>query len=82
MIKASDILFSLKGKDLEVWKVDDEVCVQYHKAYIKDGPVLIGEYGRGPNFEVACDDYLNKIRGKTLVFRSFDTEREEITVLG
>ena len=82
MYKASDILLSLKGHDLEVWKVDDEICVQYAKCEVKDGPILIGEYGRGSGFELACVDYLNKIRGKKLVFRAFEDSREEITVLG
>ena len=82
MNKASDILLSLKGRDLVVWKVEDEVCVQYDKAEIKDGPILIGEYGRGLTFEDSCDDYLNKIRGRKLVFNAFEKSREEITVLG
>ena len=80
---ASDILLSLQGHYLEVWKVEDAVCVQYENSYIKDGPVLIGDFGKGGTFEGACNDYLSKIRGRTLVFKAFDGDsRIEITVLG
>ena len=82
MTKSSDILLSLQHHDLEVWKVDDIVFVAYHKADIKDGIFLVSASGSGPDFESACDDYLSKIRGKTLVFRPFDGEREEVTILG
>lgn len=80
--KSSDILLSLQHRDLEVWKVDDSICVSYHGANVKDGIFLVSTFGVGPDFESACDDYLDKIRGKTLVFNAFSKEREEVTILG
>ena len=81
--KASDILLSLTSAYLHVWKVsDDVICVNYDGADIKDGPVLIHGFGRGGTFEGACHDYLEQIRGKTLVFNACSEKRREITVLG
>lgn len=81
-MKSSDILLSLQGEDLEVWKVGDEVCVQYRKAGVSEPGVIIYTFGRGCNFEEACDDYLNKIRGKKLIFDAASDARREITILG
>lgn len=81
--KSSDILLSL-NRDLHVWKVqqDTVVCVAYERSEVKDGPVLVGTFGRGHDFESACDDYLAQIRGKTLVFDACTDHRKEVTVLG
>jgi hypothetical protein len=81
--KASDILLSLGFAYLHVWKVkDDVVCVNYDGADVKEGSVLIHTFGRGGTFEGACYDYLDKIRGKTLVFDACSDKRREVTVLG
>lgn len=81
--KASDILLSLESAHLEVWKTDDgTVCVNYSGAELKRGPVLFGAYGRGGTFEGACHDYLEQIRGMTLVFNAGSSARREVTVLG
>lgn len=80
--KASDILLSLRSAHLEVWKVDDTICVDYQGAEVKDGPRLCGVFGRGGTFEGACYDYLEQIRGKTLVFDACSKKRREVTVLG
>ena len=81
--KASDILLSLESAHLEVWKLSSGVvCVDYQGAEVKDGPVLKGVFGSGGTFEGACYDYLERIRGKTLVFNAGSSTRREITVLG
>lgn len=81
--KASDILLSLESAHLEVWKLSDgTVCVDYQGAEVKDGILLCGVFGRGGTFEGACYDYLEQIRGKTLVFNACSDHRREITVLG
>ena len=81
--KASDILLSLAYKDLRVWRLNDgTICVVYDGADIKDGPFLVHEFGRGRTFEEACTDYLDRIRGKTLVFNALTDRRYEVTVLG
>jgi hypothetical protein len=43
--------------------------------------MLEGTYGEGITFELACEDYLKKISGKTLVFDSGTDHRKEVTVL-
>lgn len=81
--KSSDVLFSLESCHLEVWKVDGTVCVNYEHSEVKDGMFLRGVFGRGHDFESACDDYLSQIRGKTLVFNAtWGDKRKEVTVLG
>lgn len=80
-MKSSDILLSLQGEDLVVWKVD-EVCVQYKNAGVSEPGVIIYTFGSGLDFEAACDDYLDKIRGKKLIFDASESSRREITVLG
>ena len=81
-MNSSEILLSLSGERLEVFKNRLGVCIQYKGAEVKDGDFLISEYGIGTNFELACDDYLNKIRGKKLVFNAYTINRKEIMVLG
>lgn len=81
-MKSSEILLTLDHARLLVWVVDKNVyCVKYEWADVKDGDVLVGTFGRGTDFESACEDYLNKIRGKTLVFNHFG-KNKEVTVLG
>lgn len=82
--KSSDILLSLESRHLDVWKsVDSNVCVAYEHADVSDGMFLIGAFGRGHDFESACDDYLSQIRGKTLVFNAnWGDKRREVTILG
>lgn len=81
--KSSDILLCLDNHYLKVWKVHSStICVNYENCEIKDGAFLIGAFGRGHDFESACDDYLSQIRGKTLVFDSCTDHRKEVTVLG
>lgn len=81
-MKSSDILLSLVSEHLEVWKVGNEVCVDYYHADVKDGYFLTSAFGMGPDFESACDDYLAKIRGKRLVFNAYSDSRREVVVLG
>jgi hypothetical protein len=81
-MKSSEILLTLEHADLLVWTVGKGTyCVKYDHSDVKDGDVLVGTFGRGTDFETACEDYLNKIRGKTLVFNNFG-KNKEVTVLG
>ena len=81
--KASDILLSLDYAYLHVWKVrNDTICVNYDGAMVRDKGCLVGLIGRGGTFEGACYDYLEQIRGKTLVFDACSDKRREVTVLG
>lgn len=81
-INAADILLRLRGRHLEVFRLPNgSIGVKYEDAEIKDGIFLIGEYGVGQTFDTACDDYLNKLRGKTLIFDAAASNRKEVTVL-
>lgn len=82
-MKSSDILLSLDHERLEVFKsIDGYIGVSYRNAEVKDGMFLISNSGWGNDFEEACSDYLNKIRGKKLVFDARSDDRREIMVLG
>lgn len=81
-MKSSEILLCLDYANLEVFRNKEGICVMYKGADIKCGIALKGEYGVGIDFESACDDYLNKIRGKKLVFNVYGDNRKEIIVLG
>lgn len=81
-MKSSEILLTLNHASLLIWTLSDNTyCVKYENSDIKDGDVLLGTFGRGTDFESACEDYLSKIRGKTLVFNYFG-KQQEVTVLG
>lgn len=91
---AFERLMSLSGKPLEVTGVKRcsgilgdsmlDVAVQYSKCYVKDylhSPIMSSVFGRGHTFEEACEDYINKISGKVLIFETLSGGRETITVL-
>ena len=80
-MKASEILLSLGNESLEVWRYQTNsggIGVCYKGCEIKDGPFLIGAHGRGTTFEEACESYLEKIKGKTLVFNAYSHSRYEV----
>ena len=79
-MSAIERLLNLESHSLEVFKVGGEIAVMYMGGEITDGIVRIGAFGKGTTVEEACEDYLNKISGKTLVF-GFGENREEIKVL-
>lgn len=80
-MNAQDILLSL-GEWLEVWKVPNgEVAAAYKNSEVKEGHFLKGTYGTGKTFEDACEDYLNQLHGKTLVFNAYSGNRKEVRVL-
>ena len=76
--KASETLLSIKN-EIEVWTFTGKLCVSYENCWAKDGIFLFATYGRGDTFEEACEDYLSKIKGRTLVFYE-GSSRREITV--
>lgn len=80
-MNAEEILLSLE-KSLEVWKVPSgKIAVSYQNCDIKYGMFLRGDYGTGETFSDACEDYLNQLHGKTLVFNACSSAREEVRVL-
>ena len=79
-MKASDRLLKLDSHHLDVSMAADKIRVQYQDADVLEPPMRVSTFGRGDSFEEACEDYLNKISGKTLVFGYGET-RKEVTVL-
>lgn len=79
---AEDLLLLSGFKRLMVWRITGgEIGVCFESCEVKDGMFLNGTYGTGNTISEACEDYLKKIRGKTLVFNSYADYREEIKVL-
>lgn len=67
---------------LEVWRIPSgELAVAYRGAEIKRDGFLVSEFGAGRTFESACEDYLAKISGETLVFNAYSESRKEVNVL-
>lgn len=67
---------------LEVWEFyTGEIGVSYKNCDVKDGEWLRGVFGKGSTFEEACEDYLSKIHGKTLVFDYDKPNRFEVEFL-
>lgn len=78
---AEEVLFSL-DKWLETKRIStEEIAVTFQGSWVKDGLFLSGTSGRGKTFSEACEDYLKKIRGKTLVFNPNRDCEEKIIVL-
>lgn len=75
-------LLNLEFHRLEVFAMMDgnRIGVRYVGAEIKDGSFLKGVCGCGSSVEEACQDYLDRISGKTLVFDT-SSGRETVTVL-
>ena len=80
-MKSYDRLLNLKRNLVVSKNSNGDITVYYEYSYIKVNGVLIGLYGKGKTFEEACDDYLNLISGKTLIFETLSGNREEIQVL-
>ena len=85
-MKASDILLRMDYpfKHLEVWRADDgTVCVDYPNIEFKTGNgFLTSDWGKGSNFEEACNDYYRKICGKTLVANAGGSSRVDLYFAG
>lgn len=56
-------------------------CAKFENIDVKDGSVLIREHGNGTSPKAALSDYINKIKGKTLVINRFNLEKyREFTI--
>lgn len=52
---------------------------QLHWTEIKDGNILSSSYGSGETPDEAVNDYINKIRGKLLVYNAGGETRRTLT---
>jgi len=66
---------------LEVWKVGDDICVNYAGTETKDDSMHRSDFGRGNTFNEALNDYYQQIRGQTLVFNATQNNRKEVRVI-
>lgn len=81
LIKFGDNVASLNELQVTL-NCNDQFNVEYEDSFIEDGTGLIGVHGVGNTFESACEDYLNKITGKKLVFNPSNEERRfEVVIL-
>jgi hypothetical protein len=79
-VKASERLLNLEGHRLEVFRNPAGVCVKFQDSGIRTTGCL-GVYGTGPDFESACENYLEQISGKTLIFAYATDRQREVQVL-
>lgn len=82
--KSSECLLLLDGHSLEVWKIGDFIRVTYEDSVLSPEPgCYFGteEYGEGKTFEEACHDYLRKIEGKTIQFRTGKRHKEDVFIM-
>lgn len=69
------------GNRLEVFEIiNGKIGVHFQNCEVRDGCFLVGSFGRGNTFEEACEDYINEIQGKTLVFNEYGQKREVILI--
>lgn len=81
-ILLSNVQVAISRRLLEVWEFcDGEIGVSYKNCNVRDEEWLRGVFGKGSTFEEACEDYLSKIRGETLVFDYNKPNRFEVELL-
>lgn len=79
---ASQRLLKLEGTRLIAWTVPNgKIAVSFENCEIKNGMFLVADFGTGEMLESACENYLEKIQGKTLVFDACTSARKEVRVL-
>ena len=79
-MKASERLLRTENY-LTVFKmVNGKIGVHFENCEVKDGCFLIGAFGRGNTFEEACENYLEQIQGKTLVFNIYGNRKEVVLI--
>ena len=79
-MKASERLLRTENS-LTVFKmINEKIGVHFENCEVKDGYFLIGTFGRGNTFEEACEDYLERIQGQTLVFNIFGNRKEVVLI--
>ncbi len=77
-IPESKVTYLARIQNLDVGiDIYDRVTLHFDHGFVKDGPLLIGECGRGKTVEDAAEDYYGRIRGKLIVIdRPYQTRKE------
>ena len=82
-MKASERLINTKFP-LKVFKLHNKngkpIGVCFYNCEIKNGYFLISDFGTGFSFEEACENYLELIQGKTLVFDAYRNRKEVVLI--
>ena len=79
-MKASERLLNTEYFLVVFKMVNGKIGVHFENCEVKDGCFLIGTFGRGSTFEEACEDYLERIQGQTLVFNVFGNRKEVVLI--
>lgn len=79
-MKASERLLNTEYSLVVFKMVNGKIGVHFENCEVKDGCFLIGAFGRGSTFEEACEDYLERIQGQTLVFNVFGNRKEVVLI--
>ena len=79
-MKASERLLNTEYSLVVFKMVNGKIGVHFENCEVKDGCFLIGTFGRGNTFEEACENYLEQIQGKTLVFNTYGNRKEVVLI--
>ena len=79
-MKASERLLRTENSLVVFKMINGKIGVHFENCEVKDGCFLIGTFGRGSTFEEACEDYLERIQGQTLVFNVFGNRKEVVLI--
>lgn len=78
MNKAVYKLLNFQYASIMVNMCNNRIIVFFNNdTWVKDGSFLEGRSGVGRTFEEACEDYLAKLQGKTLVVHAGDVNRRK-----
>ena len=79
-MKASERLLRTENYLVVFKMINGKIGVHFENCEVKDECFLISEFGRGATFEEACENYLERIQGKTLVFNAFGSRKEVVLI--
>jgi hypothetical protein len=79
-MKASERLLNTEYSLVVFKMVNGKIGVHFENCEVKDECFLIGEFGRGNTFEEACENYLERLQGKTLVFNAYGNRKEVVLI--
>ena len=71
------------GKNIEIIRFANQkgrTIARFERSEIKKNSMLYSEYGEGKTVNEAMKNYVDKIKGKTIVFNSMSDDRIEYNV--
>lgn len=79
-MKASERLLNTENSLIVFKMINEKIGVRFENCEVKNGCFLIDEFGRGNTFEEACENYFERIQGRTLVFNAFGNRKEVVLI--